>query len=129
MDGRNFQPGTLSHFAINADDVNRARRFYEAVLGWQFTPWGPPDFFKITTASCQQPGPLGVLQKRRDLIPGTHTIGFECTIAVQDLDAVADAIVEHGGRILTEKHTIPEVGRLVFFADPAGNVMGAMQYD
>src|SRR5260221_537601 len=26
----------LSHFAINADDGNASRRFYESVLGWRF---------------------------------------------------------------------------------------------
>ena len=36
---------TLRHFAINADDVPRAKRFYEEVFGWSFTPWGPPNFY------------------------------------------------------------------------------------
>jgi hypothetical protein len=35
----------LRHVAINADDVQRARRFYEAVFGWRFEPWGPPNFY------------------------------------------------------------------------------------
>ena len=35
------------------DDVDRARRFYEAVFGWEFEPWGPPGFYLILT---DQPG-------------------------------------------------------------------------
>jgi hypothetical protein len=31
-------PNTLSFFAINADHVPRARRFYEMVFGWSFEP-------------------------------------------------------------------------------------------
>ena len=31
-------PATLRHFAINADDVPRAKRFYEEVFGWTCTP-------------------------------------------------------------------------------------------
>ena len=42
-------PNNLSFFAINADDVPRARTFYEAVFGWGFEPWGPPDFYLIET--------------------------------------------------------------------------------
>lgn len=34
------------HFAINADDVGRARDFYEAVFGWTFTPGGRRDSIK-----------------------------------------------------------------------------------
>jgi predicted enzyme related to lactoylglutathione lyase len=37
----------LGHFAINADDVPRARRFYEHVFGWKFNAWGPPGFYQI----------------------------------------------------------------------------------
>jgi predicted enzyme related to lactoylglutathione lyase len=36
-------PNNIAHFAIDADNVPRARRFYEAVFGWRFTPWGPPE--------------------------------------------------------------------------------------
>ena len=41
----------VAHFAINADDVPRARRFYERVFGWKFSAWGPPEFYKIETGS------------------------------------------------------------------------------
>ncbi len=30
--------GNVRHFAINADDLSRARRFYERVFGWTFDP-------------------------------------------------------------------------------------------
>jgi predicted enzyme related to lactoylglutathione lyase len=58
-----------------------------------------------------------------------RTVGFECTFAVDDVDAVSEAVVEHGGRILMEKTTIDGVGDLVWFADPDGNAVGAMRYD
>jgi len=121
--------GQLSHFAINADDLDAARAFYQAVFGWQFTEWGPPGFFKITTAGGELPGAIGALQQRRALLADAPTNGFECTVAVADVDAVTEAVVAGGGRILMEKATIPGVGQLVFFADPSGNVVGAMQYE
>jgi len=39
----------LAHFAINADDVPRAKKFYEKVFGWKFSAWGPPNFYQIQT--------------------------------------------------------------------------------
>ena len=119
----------LAHFAINADDVSRARSFYEKVFGWRFEAWGPPGFFQITTANGGTPGPLGALQKRRELIAGTRTVGCECTVAVADVDAVAATVVANGGTILIPKVLIPTVGYLIFFRDPEGNAVGAMQYD
>ena len=121
-------PGTLAHFAVNADDVDAAQRFYGGVFGWRFAPWGPPGFFHIRTAEGREPGVVGALQQRRDLVAGQRTNAFEPTVAVEDLDAVAAAVEAHGGTVLMEKTTIAGVGDLLFFADPSGNVCGAMRY-
>jgi len=119
----------IAHFAINADDPDRARRFYERVFGWRFEAWGPPNFFLAHTGTEREPGIRGALQKRRELIPRQRTIGYECTISVADVDAVAAAVVANGGTILIPRTLIPTVGHLIFFRDPEGNVAGAMQYD
>ena len=120
--------GNVRHFAINADDLQRARSFYERVFAWRFQPWGPPGFFMIATGDGEVP--MGSLQQRRELLPGRRLNGFECTIAVeQDVAVVAAAVTANGGRILMEKATIPGVGDLIFFEDPDGNVAGAMRYD
>jgi uncharacterized protein len=119
----------IRHFAINADDLARARRFYERVFGWKFEPWGPPNFLLIKTGTEKEPGIQGALQGRRELVPGKRMIGYECSIAVDDVDQVAAAVRANGGRILMERTTIVTVGHLIFFEDPEGNVAGAMQYD
>jgi uncharacterized protein len=123
-----IEPQTLAHFAINADDLDAARDFYSSVLGWTFQPWGPPGFFHIHTAAGAQPGPIGSLQGRRDLGIGPVR-GFECTIAVDDVDAAAVAAARNGGRVLMAKTTITGVGDLVWLADPSGNAFGVMRYD
>jgi uncharacterized protein len=122
-------PNNLKHFAVHADDVNRARTFYENVLGWQFTPWGPPGFFLIKTGTEEDPGVQGALQGRRDIVAGKPTFGFECTIGVAAIDETIAAVEANGGRVVMPKFTIPTVGTLIFFEDTEGNVVGAMQYD
>jgi uncharacterized protein len=122
----------LAHFAINADDLPRARAFYENVFGWTFTPWGPPGFFQISmgdAAAVPQAMAIGALQQRRELEPGVRLRGFECTISVPDIDATARAIGANGGRIVMPPVTLPGVGHLLFFEDPEGNYAGAMQYE
>ena len=120
----------LAHFAINADDVPRARAFYERVFGWTFSAWGPPNFYQIkTNAPGEPPGVLAALQGRRALAAGQRTIGFECTIAVSSIDDTATAVLAHGGTVVLPKSIIVGVGALMFFQDTEGNVFGAMQYD
>ena len=123
-------PNNLAAFAIHVDDVQRARRFYEAVFGWTFEPWGPPDFYLIHTGDEQSPGVQGLMHKR--MTPRAQGDGpncFECTISVDDVDAIAAAVKKHGGKVTMEKSKIPTVGEVIYFDDPDGNRVGAMKYE
>jgi len=116
----------IAHFAIHADDVERARAFYEQVFSWSFRPWGPPGFYMISSGDQ---GPHGSLQARHEPLTGTGFRGFECTIAVEHLDEVAAAIEAQGGEVIQKPITIPQVGRVLKFRDPEGNVVCAMRYE
>jgi uncharacterized protein len=120
----------VAHFAINADDVNRALRFYERVFGWKFQAYGPPGFYMVDEQSAKTTVRLrGSLQKRREIVAGSPMRGFECTISVDDIEAAAASLEKNGGKIVMPICTLPGVGRLLFFQDPEGNIAGAMQYD
>lgn len=119
----------VRHFAINADDLARARRFYERVFGWRFESWGPPGFYMIDTGNADTPAIHGSLQQRREIVAGERITGFECTIAVPDIAEAERRIVAAGGEILMPVATIPTVGHLLWFRDSEGNVAGAMQPD
>jgi predicted enzyme related to lactoylglutathione lyase len=116
--------GQLAHFAINADDVDRAKVFYEKAFGWKAQAWGPPGFYQF-----EGPGMFAALQQRRALVEGQRTVGFECTIAVDSIDATEKRILAAGGKVLMKRSVIAGVGTLMFFADTEGNAFGAMQYD
>jgi predicted enzyme related to lactoylglutathione lyase len=117
-------PARLRHFAINADDVPRARAFYEQVFGWAFTPWGPPGFYQVKNAG---EGLIGALQGRRD-IEATRMPGMELSFGVDDIEAAITAIEANGGEVLMRPYLIEGVGKLIFFKDTEGNIAGAMQY-
>ena len=85
-------PNNVDFFAINADDVPRARAFYQTVFGWSFEPWGPPGFYLIDTGKEPADAIRGALQERRELAPGRKMIGFECTITVANIDRAIEAI-------------------------------------
>jgi hypothetical protein len=118
-------PNPISHFGINAEDVERAGRFYVNVFNWELVSWGPPEFYLIKTGK----GIEGALQKRRDIAPAKPVYGFECTISVDDVDATADRTVASGGKILLDKSVIAGVGSVIYFEDPEGNIAAAMEYD
>ena len=119
----------VRHFAVHADDVARARGFYETAFGWTFEPWGPPDFYLIHTGPQSERAVQGALQKRQEPLSGAGMRGFECTIGVDDLDAVLRTVAAHGGAVISSPFTIDGVGRLAFVHDTEGNRVGVMQYD
>jgi predicted enzyme related to lactoylglutathione lyase len=119
-------PATLRHLAVNADDVQRARRFYETVFGWTFEPWGPLNYYQVRNAG---EGFVGALQERRELKPGARMLGFEATMAVEDIAATLRTVEAAGGKIAMPAFYIEDVGRLAYFEDTEGNLVGAMQYD
>ena len=117
------------HFAIHADDVERARRFYEAVFGWRIEPWGPPGFYDVHTGTDDHPGIHGALHARSEPLSGTGVRGFTCTVAVDDLGAIRDRVVANGGTVQHDEMVIPTVGTHMQFLDTEGNEFAAMVYD
>lgn len=122
-------PNNLAAFAIHVDNVDRARKFYEAVFGWEFEPWGPPNFYLIHTGTPNNPGIRGLMHKRQEPKGQGGPNCFECTISVDDVDAIAAKVVANGGKITMPKSPIPTVGELIYFDDPEGNRVGAMKYE
>ena len=114
-------PATFRHFAINADDVERARGFYEAVFGWNFAPWGPPGFFQTKDAGK---GVMGALQQRQNMGSAIMT-----TFGVDDIRAALAAVEANGGQVVLPPFRIDGVGEIGYFKDSEGNVCGIAQYD
>ena len=118
-------PFNISHFAIAADDVARAKRFYEDVFGWTITVWGPPGFYLIDTGN----GIAGALQQRPEPLSGTGLRGFECTVSVENVEESVAKILAAGGRTIYPKSTIPTVGDIAKMEDTEGNSFCVVRYD
>ncbi len=116
-------PNNISFFAVHADDLPRARQFYEEVFGWKFRAWGPPGFFLIATGDENDPGIEGALQQRHEVVPGQRIQGYECTISVDDIDETEAAVVASGGKVVLPKCEIPTVGWIMKIQDPEGNIV------
>lgn len=118
----------LSHFSIFIDDIDRAKTFYSKVFQWGFESYGPIDFAQIKSNTGESGQLIGALQDRKYQLTPEKVIGFECSINVDDVDAIAELVTSSGGEILMPKTEIPYVGSLIKFKDTEGNIVCAMQY-
>ena len=118
----------LSHFAIYIDDIDRAKAFYSNLFGWDYNSYGQDDFLQIKDSSDDDGKLIGALQSRKYSPIDEKIIGFECSVAVEDIDAIISKIEANNGKIVMPKTEIPYVGWLVKFLDSEGNIVCAVQY-
>lgn len=122
------------HFEIHADDVERARAFYEAAFGWTFEDWseyaGMP-YLGATTGAEGTPGINGALMQRQGDGGGAGAAvnGAVLTLGVEDYDEVERKILEAGGQTAMPKGALPGMAWQGYYLDTEGNVFGIHQPD
>lgn len=120
------------HFEVQADDIERAKKFYEDALGWKIEKSAMPDvgmdYWMVMTG--EGPGINGGMYMRKDN-PSHKFNSFDCTILVEDIDKVISAIKESGGKIEPwegkEKWEMKGLGWFSRAIDTEGNIFGLLQ--
>lgn len=117
------------HFEIQADDVERAKKFYESVLGWKVeqimtAEQGGMDYWGITTGESGPGINGGLYQRPKD---DDKFYLYDCTVQIADIDQAMEAVKANGGTITKEKMEIPGVGWFAGAKDTEGNRFGLMQ--
>lgn len=116
--------GRIVHFEINADNLERAVKFYENVFNWKIEKFeAVDDYWLITTGEENQPGIDGGLQKRDK--PGASVYNV---IDVDSLEEALKKIEKNGGKIVS-KEPVPGVGYSAYFIDSEGNQLGLIERD
>jgi predicted enzyme related to lactoylglutathione lyase len=109
-----FTPkGKFGWYELMTSDTKAAGKFYSDVVGWttQEMPMNSADDTPYTVFNLGKVGIAGMLT-----IPGhVAWVGY---IAVDDVDAHAEKIVEAGGKLLRPPTDIPKVLRFAVMSDP-----------
>jgi predicted enzyme related to lactoylglutathione lyase len=116
---------TLVHFDIGADDLERAKRFYESLFGWTIRPMpGFPGYYEIGTTDLKgQQGLGGGLTKRE----GSQQPGVTNFIGVASIDEAISKLRRLGGKLVQDKQAVPGYGFLAVCADTEGNIFGLFE--
>ena len=117
---------TIVHFDISADDVERAKKFYEELLDWKWErPPGMTDYYLIETKDLHgEKGVGGGLAKRND--PGESITNF---IGVDSVKEYASKVEKLGGKVIQTKMPVPGWGYLVVCLDTENNTFGLWEDD
>jgi predicted enzyme related to lactoylglutathione lyase len=113
---------TIVHFEIPADELPRARHFYEQLFGWKFEQYPGSDYWTITT-SGEHPVGGGMLKKRSPQHPVTNYMD------VPSVDDYVTKVEQLGGSLIVPKMAVPGMGWFAVCTDTEGNALGLWQTD
>ena len=109
--------GGITHIEFPADDLERAKRFYAAVAGWEFGEMeGFPDYWLFQTGE----GSGGGLGTRGESVSNVIRV----YITVDKLEAAVAAAEVNGGSVITPPTDVPGQGRFAAVRDSEGNEIG-----
>ena len=123
----------VQHFEIPADDVARARKFYEGVFGWKTMEFPMPGMLYVGLHT----GPVdeknmwkeagfingGMFQRS----PQFPVQGPVVAIPVENIDASLAQVKAAGGTVVMEKMKIADMGLYAYIKDSEGNIIGVWQ--
>lgn len=119
----------IAYFEIPADNIDRAKHFYNSLLGWKIAPITTPAmdrdkmtaiaYHEIVTGDAKE-GTMntGGLYKRQ---MGETIKNY---VMVDDIDKVLAKVEKLGGKIVMQKEMIKGVGLVAIIQDTEGNGIG-----
>lgn len=117
-------PNTPDYLELPAPEMAATKAFYTQVFGWHWQDYGP------TYAALDGAQGLEVALNGEAVSAPPHrpeaqnAVGPFALFSSDDLDALATAVTEAGGHVLTAIYPYPG-GHRFHFVDPSGNVLGA----
>lgn len=119
----------VGHFEVPADDLERAKKFYQEVFEWQIHALPEANFHNyhsvITTPTDEhhmpkEPGGInGGLYKRSQSNEPTTIV-----IEVPSIDQYLEKVKKAGGKVVLEKQPVSNFGSFARIKDTEGNLVG-----
>lgn len=123
---------TIVHFEIPSDNVERSKKFYSDLFGWNIEKVSPEklpegvEYWAITTKDHEGNNAVnGGMMKR--MTPEQQ--GITNYIDVKSVDEYSSKVQQLGGKVKMSKMAVPGMGYLAVCSDTEDNTFGLWQTD
>ncbi len=127
--------GNIAYFEIPAEDIERAKKFYKTVFGWDIRnipmEGVPPDYQSVMTGKPEnvkgnnyEMSQLNSGGMMKRMFPEQPIMNY---VKVDNIDETLKIVKESGGMMFGEKNKIPNIGIIAFIKDSEGNILGLWQ--
>lgn len=114
---------TIAHLEIPADDIDRAKKFYTELFGWEFKEFGDSGYWLFSMERGTKPMGGGLMKRMRAEQPILNY--FE----IPSIDEYSKKVRALGGTVVAEKTAVPEMGYYCVCKDTEGNAFGLWEDD
>ena len=115
---------TIVHFEIPADNVERAKKFYSELFGWEFSaPPGFEEYWVFDTGDPEQDAGGGLMARQA---PGQGIVHYIQVESVADYVTKVQAL---GGQVIFPRSPVPGMGWFAQFLDTEGNCFAIWESD
>ena len=104
-------------------DVEAAKAFYAATVGWTFEGMPMPHQNRTYWIAKAAGKPVAGILDMRGIVPDTDPPHWLSYLEVDDVDRRLAEIESHGGRIVRPPFDVPNFGRIAIGADATGAFM------
>jgi predicted enzyme related to lactoylglutathione lyase len=123
---------TIVHFEIPSDNIERSKKFYSELFGWNIEkvpadqlPEGA-EAWRINTKDHEgSNGVNGGIHKRMS----PEKQGITNFVDVKSVDEYSDKVKQFGGAVQVPKMALPKMGYMAVCSDTENNTFGLWQSD
>lgn len=116
---------TIVHTELATKDVHATRTFFQNTFHWKFedapAAAGTPPYTFVRDGQGNMVGGIRPVDKAER---GPSVANY---IGVADIKAAQASIEKNGGKIISPVQEIPEMGKMLTFEAPGGNIMACWQ--
>jgi uncharacterized protein len=101
-------------------DVESAKAFYAATVGWTFESVSMPDLNRTYWLAKVEGKPVAGILEMSSIVPDyapPHWLGY---LEVDDVDRRLVEVLARGGKIVRQPFNVPHFGRIAIGADATG---------
>jgi len=125
---------TIVHFEIPSDNIERSKKFYNELFGWNIEKWSGPgslpegleEYLIITTMDDKGNKSIaGGLMKRQS----PEQQGMTNYIDVKSVQEYSAKVEQLGGKVMIPKKPVPGMGYFAVCMDTENNSFGIWETD
>jgi predicted enzyme related to lactoylglutathione lyase len=121
MDMEKYEHGVPSWVDVSTPDLDQAAAFYSALFGWECPP-GPEEAGGYRVCTLNGRTVAGIAPQMQ---PGPPA--WSNYVNVDDADDIVARVSANGGTVMMPPMDVMTAGRMAFFADSVGAVLGVWQ--